>query len=343
MGELSSGTKSKLAACSESLHKKVQKQIPATTDQSAFSQSSARLWNPSSLQTLNPSSSPMAWFPIINLASDQATLPWICCFCSPINGWRSSMPDRKSEPYPWTYQVLLTRSGTLSCSPNSLPMVLKAISTHSSQTSSPVAVNAWFLLEFSHLLFLSRLEFLKAVFWALFFFWFSSMISPTLWKILYISLLMTPPSAVPSVIPQTSKQQLLRSLLIWIKSQTGPTRGTCLSIRTNLTLTMSLRKDHLEPPPPPHLLSQQSPWRSPFIQAFGSHYLPWSFLRKPHLQGGLQSQLPTGHPISCKVLPWHTWASNHLQSFHLQSNEVLFPPLGWCSCLTPTWTSCCGN
>ena len=42
------------------LHKKVQKQIPATTDQSAFSQSSARLWNPSSLQTLNPSSSPMA-------------------------------------------------------------------------------------------------------------------------------------------------------------------------------------------------------------------------------------------------------------------------------------------
>ena len=40
--------------------KKVQKQTPATTDQSAFSQSSARLWNPSSLQTFNPSSSPMA-------------------------------------------------------------------------------------------------------------------------------------------------------------------------------------------------------------------------------------------------------------------------------------------
>ena len=40
--------------------KKVQKQIPATTDQSAFSQSSAGLRNPSSLQTLNPSSSPMA-------------------------------------------------------------------------------------------------------------------------------------------------------------------------------------------------------------------------------------------------------------------------------------------
>jgi len=33
--------------------------ILATTDQSAFSQSSARLWNPSSLQTLNPSYSTM--------------------------------------------------------------------------------------------------------------------------------------------------------------------------------------------------------------------------------------------------------------------------------------------
>ena len=49
-----------------------------------------------------------------------------------------------------------------------------------------------------------------------------------------ISLLMTTPSAVPSVIPQTGKQKLLRSLQIWVKSQTGPTRGTCLSILTNL-------------------------------------------------------------------------------------------------------------
>ena len=46
------------------------------------------------------------------------------------------MPDMKSEPYPWTYHVLLTRSGTLPCSPNSLPMVSKAISTHGSETSS---------------------------------------------------------------------------------------------------------------------------------------------------------------------------------------------------------------
>ena len=83
--------------------------------------------------------------------------------------------------------MLLIRSGTLPCSPNSLPMVSKDISTHDSPTSSPVAANVKLLMEFSHPLFLSRLEFLKAVFWALFFFWFSSMISLTLWKILFIS------------------------------------------------------------------------------------------------------------------------------------------------------------
>ena len=35
------------------------------------------------------------------------------------------------------------RDCTLPCSPNSLPMVSKAISTHGSQTSSPVAVTVW--------------------------------------------------------------------------------------------------------------------------------------------------------------------------------------------------------
>ena len=51
-------------------------------------------------------------------------------------------------------------------------------------------------MEFSHPLFLSRLE-------------FSSMISQTIWKILFISSLMTPPSAVHSAIPQINRQQLL--------------------------------------------------------------------------------------------------------------------------------------
>ena len=44
-------------------------------------------------------------------------------------------------------------------------------------------------------------------------------------------------SVGPSVIPQTGKPQLLHSLLISIKSHTGPTRGTCYSILTNLTLS----------------------------------------------------------------------------------------------------------
>ncbi len=75
------------------------------------------------------------------------------------------------------------------------------------------------------------------------------MISTPLWKILFISLLMTPPSAVPSVIPQTGKQQLLRSLQIWIKSQTGPTRGTRVSIRTTLTLSLCLSERTVWNPP----------------------------------------------------------------------------------------------
>ena len=66
---------------------------------------------------------------------------------------------------------------------------------------------------------------------------------------------MTPPSAVPSVIPHTGKQQLLRSLQIWVKSQTGPTRGTCLSILTNLTLSLCLSERTIWKPPPIHLLN----------------------------------------------------------------------------------------
>ena len=62
------------------------------------------------------------------------------------------------------YNVPSIWSGTLPCSPNSLPMVSKAISTNGSLTYSPVTANVWPFMEFSHPLFLSRLEFLKAVF-----------------------------------------------------------------------------------------------------------------------------------------------------------------------------------
>ena len=76
-----------------------------------------------------------------------------------------------------------------------------------------------------------------------------------------IFLLMTPPSAVPSVLPQIGKQQPLHSLQIWIKPKAGLTLGAHLSSLTNLTLTMSLQKDGLQTTPHPHPpihLSEQS-------------------------------------------------------------------------------------
>ena len=214
------------------------------------------------------------------------------------------MPDIKSEPYPQTDRVLLILSDTLPCSPNSLPMVFKAISTHGSQTSSPVAVNVWPKMEFFHPLFLSRLEFLKAAFWPLFFFWFSSMISKTLLKILFISLLMTPLSAIPSVIPQTGKQQLLPSLQIWVKSQTGPTRGTYLSIWTNLTLSRCLSERTIWKTPPSTFSTIL--WKKSFLSSFWVSLSAIIFPGKPHFLPGLQSQLLTGNPPSCKVLLWPT-------------------------------------
>jgi len=103
-----------------------------------------------------------------------------------------------------------------------------------------------------------------------------SVLGPVLFLVfindLFISLLMTPPSTVTSVISQTGKQQFHRSLQIWVKSQTGPTRGTCFSILTNLTLSLCLSKRTVWKAL--HLISQQSSGRSPFFQASGSHYLP---------------------------------------------------------------------
>ena len=96
------------------------------------------------------------------------------------------MPNMRSEPSPETYHMLLIWSGNLPRSSNSLPLVSKDIFTQSSQTSSPITANMWPLMEFFHTLFLSRLEFLKAVFWALFFFCFLSMIYLTLENSLYL-------------------------------------------------------------------------------------------------------------------------------------------------------------
>jgi len=124
------------------------------------------------------------------------------------------------------------------------------------------------------------------------------------WKILFISLLMTPPSAVPSVIPQIGKQQLLHSLQVWVKSQAGPTRGTCLSSLVNLTLS--------------HCLSERTVWKktpstfSTVLLKKSSHSNFWASMSAMIFPGKATSPswppepVVTGNPTSCKVLPWHT-------------------------------------
>ena len=97
--------------------------------------------------------------------------------------------------------------------------------------SQPTCVASWnSLIHSSCPGWSSSRQFLN-MFCARFFFWFSSMISLTLGKILFMSLLMTSPSAVPSAIAQVGKQQRLHYLQIWIKSQAGPTHGTRAGFR----------------------------------------------------------------------------------------------------------------
>ena len=109
------------------------------------------------------------------------------------------MPNMRSEPFPETYRVLSIRSCILLLHPalltklssygiqgNLHSWLVDFLSCHSqrmalnSSLSSPLPIQR---------------EFLKVVFLAFCFFWFSSMISQIPWKILFISLLMTPPSA----------------------------------------------------------------------------------------------------------------------------------------------------
>ena len=161
------------------------------------------------------------------------------------------MPDMRSEPSPKTYRELLKWSGTLPCSPTSLLMVSKAFSTHGLWISSLVTVITWLLLEFCHLLFPSRLEFLNAMFCALYFFWFPSMISQIPWKILFISLLMTPPSAVPYVILLINRDQPLHSADLGKITSWSNTWNMSFNPDKSPTLTWSRRKYRLEPSPPP--------------------------------------------------------------------------------------------
>ena len=154
-----------------------------------------------------------------------------------------------------------------------------------------------------HLLSLSRLEYPMAVFSAPYYSYSSSMISLTLWKILLIYLLMTPPSVVTALIFQTGRLQPLPSLQTLTKSQEyGQTLGLCLSILSSLTLYLFPRKDHLANPPIYFLNNSLEEIQSFKILGFTIRRdLSW---RKPHFKVGLQSQ--PGHALSYKILPWHT-------------------------------------
>ena len=75
------------------------------------------------------------------------------------------------------------------------------------------------------------------------------MISPTLWKNLFISLLMIATSVAPSVIPQIGKQQPLHSVDLDKITSWSNTWNMSFNPDKSQTLTLSLRKDHLENPP----------------------------------------------------------------------------------------------
>ena len=68
------------------------------------------------------------------------------------------------------------------------------------------------------------------------------MISLALWKILFISLLMTPPCAMTFLIFLPDRQQPVSSFQILTKSQTGQALGICLLTLRNTTPSITLSK-----------------------------------------------------------------------------------------------------
>ena len=124
---------------------------------------------------------------------------------------RPSISVVRSGPSLWTYLELLIQPGILPCSPKCLPMESNANSTLGLLASFTLTDKVWCSTEPFHLLVLPKLEYPEAVFSAAYYSSSSSMISQTLWKILFISLLMTPLLTMTSLILLTDRQQPLPS------------------------------------------------------------------------------------------------------------------------------------
>ena len=119
-----------------------------------------------------------------------------------------------------------------------------------------------------------------------------------LYKILLTLILMTPPSAVSSLILQIDRQQPLPTIETSIETGVGRTLGMCLSTLTNLQMPLSFKRTVMSPP----IYFLNKPLEE--VQSFKLSDLNLStmiLLGKPHIEVGLQSQPPSEHPLLCSL------------------------------------------
>ena len=162
-------------------------------------------------------------------------------------------------------------------------------------------------MEFFHPLFLSRLEFLKGVFWALFFFfWFSSMISPTLQNPLY--LFADGSTLCCTICHPSDRQSAASSLTADLSKITSWSNTWNMSFNPDKShaLTISLRKDRFVNPPSTFATIL---WEKSFLSSFwvslSTMIFPW------------KATFPTWPPKP--VADWESSVVQSPSSAHLSS------------------------